>query len=127
MTSALAIHDTMKHVTCDVATVCIGSAYSAGSFLLASGKKEKRYVLPNARIMIHQPSGGAQGQVTDIQIHAQEALILKEIMNKLYAEYTGHTKEEIFDAMERDRFMSPSQALKFGLVDHVMKPGERLG
>lgn len=120
VTSALSILDTMRYIKCDVSTLCIGQACSAGSLLLSSGTKGKRFVLPNARVMIHQPSGGAQGQATDIEIHAREILNLKERLNKIYAENTGKDIETITNAMERDRFMSAEDALDFGLVDKIV-------
>lgn len=120
VTSALSILDTMRYIKCDVSTLCIGQACSAGSLLLSSGTKGKRFVLPNARIMIHQPSGGAQGQATDIEIHAREILNLKERLNKIYAENTDQGIETITNAMERDRFMSAEDALDFGLVDKIV-------
>ena len=120
VTSALSILDTMRYIKCDVSTLCIGQACSAGSLLLSSGTKGKRFVLPNARIMIHQPSGGAQGQATDIEIHAREILNLKERLNKIYAENTDQDIETITNAMERDRFMSAEDALDFGLVDKIV-------
>ncbi|WP_006291323.1 MULTISPECIES: ATP-dependent Clp protease proteolytic subunit [Holospora] len=125
ITSAFSIHDTMQYIRSDVVTVCLGQACSAGSFLLAAGKKGKRYILPNARVMIHQPSGGAQGQATDIEIHVKEILYLKRLLNQLYSEYTGKTLEEVTSAMERDNFMSAKGAIDFGLVDHIMEPGMR--
>ena len=124
MTSALSILDTMRYIKCDVSTLCIGQACSAGSLLLSSGTKGKRYVLPNARVMIHQPSGGAQGQATDIEIHAREILNLRERLNKIYADNTGQDIETINKAMERDRFMSAEDALEFGLVDKVIESRE---
>jgi len=120
VTSALSILDTMRYIKCDVATLCIGQACSAGSLLLCSGTKGKRFILPNARVMIHQPSGGAQGQATDIEIHAREILNIRERLNAIYAENTGKAIEEINNAMERDRFMSAKEALEFGLVDKVV-------
>lgn len=121
VTSALSILDTMRYIKCDVSTLCIGQACSAGSLLLCSGTKGKRYVLPNARVMIHQPSGGAQGQATDIEIHAREILNLRERLNKIYADNTGKDIETINKAMERDRFMSAEDALEFGLVDKIIE------
>lgn len=120
VTSALSILDTMRYVKCDVSTLCIGQACSAGSLLLCSGTKGKRFILPNARVMIHQPSGGAQGQATDIEIHAREILNMRERLNAIYAENTGKDLETINNAMERDRFMSAEEALEFGLVDKVI-------
>lgn len=124
VTSALSILDTMRYIKCDVSTLCIGQACSAGSLLLSSGTKGKRYVLPNARVMIHQPSGGAQGQATDIEIHAREILNLRERLNKIYADNTGQDIETINTAMERDRFMSAEDALEFGLVDKIIESRE---
>ena len=120
VTSGLAILDTMNYIRCDVSTLCMGQAASMGSLLLTAGKKGKRYVLPNSRVMIHQPSGGAQGQATDIEIQAREILSLRARLNKLYADYTGQKIKVIEDAMERDRFMSPEEAKEFGLIDHVV-------
>ncbi len=120
VTSALSILDTMRYIKCDVSTLCIGQACSAGSLLLCSGTKGKRFILPNARVMIHQPSGGAQGQATDIEIHAREILNIRERLNAIYAENTGKDIEVINNAMERDRFMSAEEALDFGLVDKVI-------
>jgi ATP-dependent Clp protease protease subunit len=124
VTSAFSIHDTMNYISSDVVTVCLGQACSAGSFLLAAGAKGKRYILPHSRVMIHQPSGGAQGQATDIEIHVKEILYLKGLLNRLYAQYTGKTVEEITAAMERDNFMSAEGAKAFGLVDHIMHKGD---
>lgn len=124
VTSALSILDTMRYIKCDVSTLCIGQACSAGSLLLSSGTKGKRYVLPNARVMIHQPSGGAQGQATDIEIHAREILNLRERLNQIYADNTGQDIETINKAMERDRFMSAEDALEFGLVDKIIENRE---
>ncbi len=120
VTSALSILDTIRYIKCDVSTLCIGQACSAGSLLLCSGTKGKRFILPNARVMIHQPSGGAQGQATDIEIHAREILNIRERLNAIYAENTGKDIEVINNAMERDRFMSAEEALEFGLVDKVI-------
>lgn len=120
VTAALSILDTMRYIKCDVSTLCIGQACSAGSLLLCSGTKGKRFVLPNARVMIHQPSGGAQGQATDIEIHAREILNIRERLNKIYAENTGQDISVINNAMERDRFMSAEDALDFGLVDKIV-------
>ena len=120
VSSGLAIYDTMQYVRCDVATVCIGQAASAGSLLLMAGAKGKRFALPNAKIMIHQPSGGFQGQATDIEIHAREILQTRARLNELYAEHTGQSVEVIADAMERDRFMMPKEAKDFGLIDEVV-------
>ncbi|MBQ9334946.1 MAG: ATP-dependent Clp endopeptidase proteolytic subunit ClpP [Alphaproteobacteria bacterium] len=121
VTAALSILDTMRYIKCDVATLCIGQACSAGSLLLCSGEKGKRYILPNARVMIHQPSGGAQGQATDIEIHAREILNIRHRLNQIYSENTGQDIKAIENAMERDRFMSAEEALEFGLVDQIVK------
>jgi ATP-dependent Clp protease protease subunit len=118
--SGLAIYDTMQFIKPDVATVCCGVAMSMGSLLLAGGAAGKRSALPNARILVHQPSGGFQGQATDIQIHAQEALALRRRVEEIYADHTGRPVEEVSDALERDRFFTPEQARDYGLVDRVM-------
>ena len=120
MTSGLAIYDTMQYITPSVSTVCIGQAASMGSLLLAAGEKEKRYALPNSRIMMHQPSGGAQGQATDIEIQAREILALRQRLNKIYVEHTGQELETIEQALERDRYMTPQEAADFGLIDEVV-------
>lgn len=121
VTSGLAMYDTMQYIKCDVATICIGQAASMGSFLLSGGAKGKRYALPNARIMIHQPSGGFQGQATDIEIHAKEILKIRKRLSELYGKHTGKTSEEIEKALERDYFMTADEAKNFGLVDEVVK------
>jgi ATP-dependent Clp protease, protease subunit len=118
--AGLAIYDTMQFVKPDVATICCGIAMSAGSLILAGGAKGKRSSLPNSRILIHQPSGGFQGQATDIQIHAKEALELRERLEEIYAEHTGNSKEQISNDLERDRFFTPSQAQEYGLIDRVV-------
>jgi ATP-dependent Clp protease, protease subunit len=118
--SGLAIYDTMQFVKPDVATVCCGVAMSMGSLLLAGGAAGKRSALPNSRILLHQPSGGFQGQATDIQIHAKEALELRRRIEEIYAGHTGKPVEEVSEALERDRFFTPEQATEFGLVDRVM-------
>ncbi len=120
VTSGLAMYDTMKYISCDVATLCIGQACSMGSFLLAGGTKGKRFALPNSRIMIHQPSGGARGMASDIEIQAKEILDLKKRLNKIYAENTGNKLSVIEKAMDRDNFMSPTEAKEFGLIDHIV-------
>lgn len=120
VTSGLAIYDTMRYIRPDVSTVCIGQAASMGSFLLCAGAKGKRYALPNARVMIHQPSGGAQGQATDIEIQAKEILSLRSRLNRIYSENTGQPIEVIEEALERDRFLSPEDAKEFGLIDEVV-------
>lgn len=121
VTSGLAIYDTMKYIACDVATLCIGQACSMGSFLLAGGTKGKRFSLPNSRIMIHQPSGGASGKASDIEIQAKEILELKKRLNKIYTENTGNKLSAIEKAMDRDNFMSPEEAKEFGLIDNIVK------
>ena len=120
VTSGLAIYDTMQYIRPKVATLCIGQAASMGSLLLTAGEKGMRYSLPNSRIMIHQPSGGFQGQATDIEIHAKEILALRGRLNGMYAKHTGRTIEEIERAMERDNFMDPEQAKTYGLIDEVV-------
>jgi ATP-dependent Clp protease, protease subunit len=120
VTSGLAIYDTMQYIRPDVATVCIGQAASMGSLLLTAGAKGKRVSLPNSRIMIHQPSGGAQGQATDIEIQAREILQLRQRLNEMYVRHTGQSLDVIQSAVERDKFMSPEEAKAFGLIDEVM-------
>lgn len=120
VTAGLAIYDTMQFVKPDVSTMCVGQASSAGSLLLMAGAHGKRYALPNSRIMIHQPSGGAQGQATDIEIHAREILYIRQRLNQLYATHTGKTIDDINKDMERDRFMSADQAQEYGLIDKVL-------
>lgn len=126
VTSGMAMYDTMQYISCDVNTLCIGQACSMGSLLLAGGAKGKRFALPNARIMIHQPSGGFRGQATDIEIHAKEILDMKKRLNSIYAHHTGKKLSTIEAAMERDNFMSPDEALKFGLIDHVVTSREEI-
>lgn len=118
--AGMAIYDTMKFVKPEVATLCTGMAASMGAFLLAAGQKEKRFALPNSRIMIHQPSGGTQGQASDIQIQAQEILSLRERLNRILAENTGQTVEQIALDTERDRFMDADEAVIYGLIDKVL-------
>ncbi len=120
VTSGLSMYDTMQYIRPDVATLCMGQAASMGSLLLAAGAAGKRFSLPNARIMIHQPSGGFQGQATDIEIHAREILSLRARLNGIYATHTGKAVEEIEQAMERDKFMPPEEAKEFGLIDEVV-------
>ena len=120
VTSGMAIFDTMNYIRCDVSTLCIGQAASMGSLLLTAGKKGKRFCLPNARVMIHQPSGGFRGQATDIEIHAREILALRARLNNIYVEQTGQSLETIEKAMERDNFMSAEEAKAFGLIDEVV-------
>ena len=121
VTSGLGVYDTMKYIKPAVSTLCIGQASSMGSFLLSAGEKGKRYSLPNSRIMVHQPSAGFQGQATDIEIHANEILSLKKRLNDIYAQNTGRSAEEIKNALERDKFMSPHEAKDFGLIDQVVE------
>lgn len=120
VSAGLAMYDTMQFIRPDVATVCMGLAASAGSLLLMAGAKEKRFALPNAKIMVHQPSAGFSGQATDIEIHAKEIIETKTRLNQLYANHTGRNLEEIQDVMERDTFMSPEAAKNFGLIDKVI-------
>lgn len=120
VTAGLAIYDTMQYVKCDVATYCMGQAASMGAFLLAGGARGKRHALGNARIMIHQPAGGAQGQATDIEIQAKEILRLKERLNKILAENCGRKIEEILEDTERDKFMDAGTAKEYGLIDEVL-------
>ena len=121
VTAGLGIYDTMQYVKPDISTLCIGQAASMGSFLLAAGKKGKRFSLPNSRIMVHQPSAGFQGQATDIEIHANEVLTLKKRLNEIYSKHTGKSVEDVKKALERDNFMSPAVAKDFGLVDDVVE------
>lgn len=120
VSAGLSIFDTMNFIKPEVSTLCMGMAASMGSFLLMAGAKGKRFALPNSKIMIHQPSGGAQGQATDIEIHAREILKTREQLNRLYAERTGQPIERITADMERDRFMNPVEALEYGLIDQVI-------
>jgi len=121
VTSGLAIYDTMQYIKPDINTVCIGQAASMGSLLLAAGAKGKRFSLPNSRIMIHQPSGGYQGQATDIEIHAKETLSLKKRLNNIYVKHTGNKLPIVEKSMERDNFMSPEKAKDFGIIDKVIE------
>ena len=121
VTAGLGIYDTMQYIKPDVSTLCIGQAASMGSFLLAAGKKGKRFSLPNSRIMVHQPSAGFQGQATDIEIHANEVLALKKRLNEIYSKHTGKSVDDIKKALERDNFMTPDFAKDFGLVDEVVE------
>ena len=120
VTAGMAIYDTMQYIKCDVSTICMGLAASMGAFLLSSGAKGKRFALPNSEIMIHQPSGGAQGQATDIKIVADHILRTKQKLNKILAENTGKSNETIAQDTERDNFMSAEEALDYGLVDKVL-------
>jgi len=129
ITAGMAIHDTMQYIKPKVRTVCVGQAASMGSFLLAAGEPGMRVALPNARIMVHQPSGGARGMASDIEIQAREILRIRKRMNDLYAQYTGQTLSEIEKAMDRDTFLEAEEALKFGIVDKVFahRPADEEG
>ena len=120
VTAGMAIYDTLRYIKCDVATICVGMAASMGAFLLSAGTKGKRLALPNAEIMIHQPSAGTQGQITDMAIHMKRLQTIKERMNRIMAENTGRTIEEVTAACERDNFMTAEEALAFGLGDRVL-------
>ena len=120
VTAGMAIYDTMQYIKCDVATICVGMAASMGAFLLSAGTKGKRMALPNAEIMIHQPSAGTQGQITDMAIHPKRLETIKSRMNKIMSENTGKSIEEVTEACERDNFMSAEEALEFGLIDRVL-------
>lgn len=120
VSAGLAIYDTMQYIRSPVSTVCIGQAASMGSLLLAGGEKGRRFALPNARVMVHQPSGGAQGQASDIEIQAREILIIRQRLNEIYREHTGRTLEEIEQKLERDTYMSAEEAQSFGIVDEVI-------
>jgi len=119
--AGLGVYDTMQYIKSPVSTLCIGQASSMGSFLLAAGENKKRFSLPNSRIMVHQPSAGFQGQATDIEIHANEIMSLKKRLNEIYSKHTGRTVEEIKNALERDKFMTPQEAKEFGLIDKVVE------
>ena len=125
VTAGMAIHDTMQYIKPRVSTVCVGQAASMGSFLLAAGEPGMRIALPNSRIMVHQPSGGARGMASDIEIQAKEILRIRQRMNDLYAKYTGQTLTDIEKALDRDTFLEADEAKEFGLVDHVYdrRPG----
>lgn len=124
VTAGMAMYDTMQYISCDVNTLCIGQACSMGSLLLTAGAKGKRFALPNSQIMIHQPSGGFQGQATDMEIRTRLILNMKKRLNKIYADKTGQKLSVIEKAMERDNFMTPEEAKKFGLVDHIVTSRE---
>ena len=126
VTAGMAIYDTMQYVKCDIATLCMGQAASMGALLLAAGTTGKRYSLPNSRIMIHQPMGGFQGQATDIDIHAKEILRMREDLNAILANHTGHPIEKIAADTERDNFMSAEEAVEYGIVDKVLVNREEL-
>ena len=119
--AGLGVYDTMQYIKSPVSTLCIGQASSMGSFLLAAGENGKRFSLPNSRIMVHQPSAGFQGQATDIEIHANEIMLLKKKLNEIYSKHTRRTVEEIKNALERDKFMTPLEAKEFGLIDKVVE------
>ena len=121
VTAGMAIYDTMKYIKCDVATICVGMAASMGAFLLAAGTKGKRMALPNAEIMIHQPSAGTQGQITDMAIHLKRLQTIKERMNRILADNTGKSIEEVTEACERDNFMTAEEAKAFGLIDEIVQ------
>ena len=121
VTAGMAIYDTMRYIKCDVATICVGMAASMGAFLLAAGTKGKRMALPNAEIMIHQPSAGTQGQITDMAIHMKRLETIKARMNRILAENTGKSIEVVTDACERDNFMTSEEAMEFGIVDRVLE------
>jgi ATP-dependent Clp protease protease subunit len=120
VSSGLAIYDTMQFINCDVSTICVGQAASMGALLLAGGTKGKRFALPHSRVMVHQPSAGYQGQVTDISIHAEEVIALKRRLNQIMAKHTGQTLEQIEKDLERDNFMGAAEAVKYGLIDTVL-------
>ena len=126
VTAGMAIFDTMQYIKCDVTTICIGVAASMGAFLLAAGTKGKRKTLPNSEVMIHQPSGGARGPATDIQIHAEHIIKLKKKMNGILAERTGQTVKKIAADTERDNFMSAEEALDYGIIDEIIQPKKKL-
>ncbi len=127
VTAGMAIYDTMQYIRCDVATLCMGQAASMGALLLASGAKGKRYALPHARIMIHQPMGGFQGQATDIDIHAREILRMRADLNAILARHTGKTLKRIQSDTERDNFMGAEQAREYGIIDQVLSSREQAG
>ena len=121
VTAGMAIYDTMQYIKCDVSTICVGMAASMGAFLLSAGTKGKRMALPNAEIMIHQPSAGTQGQITDMAIHMKRLQTIKDRMNKILSENTGKDLQTVVDACERDNFMTAEEALAFGLIDHIVQ------
>ena len=125
VSAGLAIYDTMQFINCDVSTLCVGQAASMGALLLAAGAKGKRFCLPNSRVMIHQPSGGSQGQASDIEIQAKEILYLRERLNHILADHTGKTVEEVARDTERDHFMNAEAARDYGLIDEVQAPREK--
>ncbi|MBQ6997034.1 MAG: ATP-dependent Clp protease proteolytic subunit [Oscillospiraceae bacterium] len=121
VTAGMAIYDTMQYIKCDVNTICVGMAASMGAFLLSAGTKGKRMALPNAEIMIHQPSAGTQGQITDMAIHMKRLQFIKDRMNRILAENTGKPLDEVIAACERDNFMTPQEAMAFGLIDEIVQ------
>ena len=121
VTAGMAIYDTIRYIKCDVATICVGMAASMGAFLLSAGTKGKRMALPNAEIMIHQPSAGTQGQITDMAIHMKRLQTIKERMNRILADNTGKSVEEVTAACERDNFMTAQEAMEFGIIDRVLE------
>ena len=121
VTAGLSVYDTMQFVQCDVSTLCVGQAASMGAFLLAAGAPGKRIALPNSRVMLHQPSGSFQGQVTDIEIHASEIIKTKKKLNEIYSKHTGKKYNKVLEIMERDCFFSPYEAVEFGLIDNVIE------
>lgn len=127
VSSGLAVYDTMQFINCDVSTICIGQAASMGALLLTGGSKGKRYALPHSRVMVHQPSAGYQGQVTDISIHAEEVLALKRRLNEIMAKHTGQDFKQIEQDLERDNFMSAEDAVKYGLIDTVLTDRQGMG
>ena len=127
VSSGLAVYDTMQFINCDVSTICIGQAASMGALLLAGGTKGKRYALPHSRVMVHQPSAGYQGQVTDISIHAEEVIALKHRLNEIMAKHTGQDIKQIEKDLERDNFMGAEDAVKYGLIDTVLADRKAMG
>ena len=127
VTSGLAIYDTMQYITADINTVCIGQAASMGSLLLSAGSKGKRSALPHSRIMVHQPSGGVEGQASDIQIHANEILTIRKKLNEIYVKHTGQDLKKIEEFLDRDSFMGPEEAKNFGLIDKIVNKREDIG
>ncbi len=124
VTAGLSIYDTMQFINCEVRTLCLGQAASMGALLLASGTKGKRICLPNSRVMIHQPSGGSQGQASDIEIQAREILYMRQRMNEILAQHTGKSVEEVAADTERDNFMTPEEAIQYGIIDEIKKTRE---
>ncbi|KAJ1827521.1 hypothetical protein LPJ63_000575 [Coemansia sp. RSA 2711] len=125
VTSGMAIYDTMQYIQCPISTLCTGQACSMGSLLLTAGSKGQRFALPHSSVMVHQPSGGAEGQASDIAIHAREILKTRERLNRIYSKHTGQSIDVIERAMERDNFMTPEEALAFGLIDRVLEKREK--